>query len=109
MLPDLIGLDDRNHFPGVLRLRSNRISPVVSKTHDLQKKLKNRETPLSLRIAAADALAMAAASAGRDTLQDVINDDDECPELRNAARLALSRFKDEATVTHSEDEKGSGG
>jgi len=26
-----IGLDDRNHFPGVLRLRPNRISPVVSK------------------------------------------------------------------------------
>ena len=28
-----IGLDDRNHFPGVLRLRPNRISPVISKKH----------------------------------------------------------------------------
>jgi len=32
-----IGLDDRNYFPGVLRLRPNRISPVVSKTQDLQR------------------------------------------------------------------------
>src|SRR5215470_2206215 len=37
--------DDRNHFPGVLRLRPNRISPVVSKNSGSSKGLKRPSRP----------------------------------------------------------------
>ena len=40
-----IGLDDRNHFPGVLRLRPNRISPVASKNSGSSGGLKKPSRP----------------------------------------------------------------
>jgi hypothetical protein len=40
---------DRNHFPGVLRLRPNRISPVVSKNSGSSKSLKKRGARPDLR------------------------------------------------------------
>jgi tetratricopeptide (TPR) repeat protein len=61
-------------------------------------KLKDRETPLSIRLAAADALGRIGAPAGRTSLLDLLTDEAENQKLRVQVAVALGSFNDEKTV-----------